>query len=139
MSAAEQGRPVPIREYAPGTPLVIVSASAWEDAQQAECAVPELEDALANCNAYAVKVWDLIADFLLSYSGDGDTSDPQSWQAGHNYAMREAARMVRERWPETVERKALLVDPDALYCSMNGHNPTDGDSRYCARCGADLK
>jgi hypothetical protein len=41
---------------------------------------------------------DRIADFLLSYSADGDRGDP--WQDGHNYAMREAARMVRERWFE---------------------------------------
>lgn len=92
----------PIRPYAPGTPLVAVSEPAWEEARQAECTVPELQDALANCNAYADRVWDLIADFLLSYSADGDMSDPQSWQSGHNYAMREAARMVRECWPETV-------------------------------------
>lgn len=39
-----------------------------------------------------------MANYLLTYSGSGDTSDP--WQAGHNYAMREAARMVREGWTE---------------------------------------
>lgn len=38
-----------------------------------------------------------IADFLLTYSADGEPSD---WQAGHNYAMREASRMVREGWTD---------------------------------------
>lgn len=40
---------------------------------------------------------DEVADYLLTHTG-GDESDP--WQAGHNYAMREAARLVREKWDE---------------------------------------
>ena len=38
-----------------------------------------------------------IAEYLLTHVG-GDESQP--WQAGHNYAMREAARLVQEKWDE---------------------------------------
>lgn len=86
---------VPVRPYAPGTPLVAVSEAAWEDAQTAETQVPELQDALANANAYAARMPEKIADHLLTHVG-GDESD--QWQAGHNYAIREAARLVRERY-----------------------------------------
>lgn len=43
-----------------------------------------------NCSDEA----DVIADFLLTHIG-GDEGD--QWQAGHNYAMREAARLIREQ------------------------------------------
>jgi len=36
-----------------------------------------------------------LASYLLTHVG-GDSSQP--WQAGHNYAMTEAARLVRESW-----------------------------------------
>lgn len=36
-----------------------------------------------------------VADYLLTHVG-GDESN--QWQAGHNYAMREAARLVREQY-----------------------------------------
>ncbi|WP_418060788.1 hypothetical protein [Pimelobacter simplex] len=36
-----------------------------------------------------------LADYLLTHVA-GDESQP--WQAGHNYAMREAARLVRDGW-----------------------------------------
>lgn len=84
------------RPHPEDAPLVAVHEAAWEDAQEAECKIPELEDALANSNAYAQRLPDRIADFLLTYSAGGDPLDP--WQVGHNYAMREAARMVREKW-----------------------------------------
>lgn len=35
------------------------------------------------------------ADYLLTHVGGDESSE---WQAGHNYAMREAARLVREGW-----------------------------------------
>lgn len=41
-----------------------------------------------------------IAAYLMSHIG-GDESQP--WQAGHNYAMTEAARLVRERWDEVTQ------------------------------------
>lgn len=90
----------PVRPYPPDAPLVAVHEAAWEEAQEAEARVLELQDALANANAYAERLPERIADYLLSYSGGGSTSDPEGWQAGHNYAMREAARMVREHWFE---------------------------------------
>ena len=36
-----------------------------------------------------------VSDYLLTHIGGDET---ESWQAGHNYAMREAARLVREEW-----------------------------------------
>lgn len=98
VEAVETVEAQPARPYREGTPLVAVSESEWDEAQEAFSQVIELQDALANANAYVERLPDKVADFLLSYSGDGDTSDPQGWQAGHNYAMREAARMVRETW-----------------------------------------
>lgn len=86
----------PIRPYPPDAPLVAVHEVAWEEAEDAISQVPELQDALANCDAYAQRMPDRIADFLLTYSADGNPTDP--WQVGHNHAMREAARMVREKW-----------------------------------------
>lgn len=88
----------PMRPYRPDTPLVAVSETYVEDAEQAMSDVPELQDQLANTAAYLEALPAKVADFLLTYSADGDAKDP--WQAGHNYAMREAARMVRERWHE---------------------------------------
>jgi hypothetical protein len=38
---------------------------------------------------------DQAADYLLTHVGGDESSE---WQAGHNYAMREAARMIREGW-----------------------------------------
>lgn len=96
MSEQQKVLATPNRPYREGTELVAVSEDEWDEAHNAFAEVTELQDALANCNGYAERLPDRVADFLLSYSGDGDTSDP--WQDGHNYAMREAARMVREKW-----------------------------------------
>lgn len=89
--------PREVRPYPEGTPLVIVSESDWNEARDAECSVPELQDALADALAEVKRLPERIADYLLTHTG-GDESEP--WQDGHNYAMREAARMVRERWHE---------------------------------------
>ncbi|MCW2601844.1 MAG: hypothetical protein JWM02_3673 [Frankiales bacterium] len=84
-----------LRPYPEGTPLIAVSEAAWEEARTAECEVPELQDALANANAYAERLPGLIAAYLLTHvSGNGGSG----WQEGHDYAMTEAARLVRERW-----------------------------------------
>lgn len=102
-----------VRPYREGTDLVTVSASEWDELSEAIHEIPDLQDALANERAYIKALEkrraaerERVADYLLTYSGDGDTSDP--WQAGHNYAMREASRMVREGW---TDQGSALTDP----------------------------
>lgn len=85
----------PLRPYPPGTPLVAVHEATWQEAEEAMAGLPGLEDSLANAKTYIEWMPGRIAEYLESHTG-GDEADP--WQAGHNFAMLEAARLVREKW-----------------------------------------
>lgn len=69
-----------------------------------------------------------IADYLFTHVG-GDEAEP--WQAGHNYAMREAARLVREQ--------NHLLDYGRVMpccgCGFEGPHNDLGERIECGMCG----
>lgn len=71
----------PLRPYRPGAPLVAVHESEWEDAENAFAQVPELEDALANCNAYARRLENALLEVRALHSGRHTctTGDGRGW------------------------------------------------------------
>ena len=73
--------PEKVRPYAPGTALVTVSETEWEDAQHAEPQAPELEDALANCNAHARRLENALLEVRSLHSGRHccTTGDGRGW------------------------------------------------------------
>jgi hypothetical protein len=73
-------------------PSAALTLCAEEDVQAAiESLIERLDEA-----GLTVVRRDRIGMYLMGYATGGDESDP--WQAGHNYAMGEAARMVLECW-----------------------------------------
>lgn len=71
----------PDRPYPEGAPLVAVHESEWEDAEHAMAQVPELEDALANCNAYARRMENALLAVRALHSGRHTctTGDGRGW------------------------------------------------------------
>lgn len=71
-----------------------------------------------------------IAEYLLTHVG-GDESQP--WQAGHNYAMREAARLVGSQ-EHLLDYGINMPCPD---CGGWGPHERESNGRRveCAGCG----
>lgn len=84
----------PVRDaIASGIPLAGRQHYAEEDV---EAVIDSLVEALDHLGMSLIDR-EKAANYLLTHVG-GDESQP--WQAGHNYAMTEAARLVREGWED---------------------------------------